>query len=319
MRRLIGSLVVATLVVAPGFARASTLFSTAPDLRTSFLLRVFGETSDAQARLGVSNLDARSESPLRTAAFVVSIATVPQAVANPPLHASPVGARARFAAAPAQALAYVVSRPPRQHLGISMRAPTIAPVTSAYEALPPTFFASDERSSAFSFPSVSTSSAPAFVTQSALDGAAAPESGLAQNLQIPVSLRVGNLRILAGVNAAFGTTPSSGIDNTLPVFVPSYSGVSRSSVGAAFAVPVAPRLLLGFGYNTERLMTGYGLPTTVDGLDARNDTYTGNVTFLFPRLSSALSFSAQQYRYQDNLVPAEFTQLRENLNLTVKF
>ncbi|MHB8432107.1 MAG: hypothetical protein ACYC8W_03225 [Candidatus Tyrphobacter sp.] len=317
MRRLIGSLVIATLVVAPAFARASTLFSATPDLRATLLMRVFGETSDARARLGISNLDARSESPLRAAAFVVSITNAAQTAVDVPVRAPAVVAH--FPAAPAQALTYVVSRPPQAHPGVSIHVPVSAPVTSAYEALPPALFASDERSGAFSFPSVSTSSVPSFVTQSALEGTSAPGSGLAQNVQIPVSLRVGNLRVLAGFNAAFGTTPSSGINNTLPVFVPSYSGVSRSSVGAAFAVPVAPRLLLGFGYNTERLITGYGVPATVEGLDARNDTYSGNITFLFPRLSSALSFSAQQYRYQDNLLPAEFTQLRENLNLTVKF
>ncbi len=318
MRRLIGLLAAATLVVAPVFAHASTLFSPAPDLRTTLWMRVFGDTADAGARLDVENLDARSESPLRTAAFVVSIVTPPQAAARGLVQAPPLAVPTRFAVVPAQTRTYV-SQSPQRHFGVSMREPVAAPVTSAYEALPPTLFASNARASAFSFSSVSTSSIPAFVTQSALGGPAAPESGLAQSVQLPVSLRVGNLRVLAGVNAAFGTTPSSGIDNTLPVFVPSYSGVNRSSIGAAFAVPVAPRLLLGFGYNTERLMTGYGLPTTVDGLDARNDTYTGNVTFLFPRLSSALSFSAQQYRYQDNLMPAEFTQLRENLNLTVKF
>ena len=48
--------------------------------------------------------------------------------------------------------------------------------------------------------------------------------------------------------------------------------------------------------------------------------YGGKLTFAIPHSSSSLSISACQYRYQDNIAPANtFHQTREDVNFTVKF
>jgi hypothetical protein len=321
LRSYYGWLVAATLVVAPAAAHASTLFAPVPDVRTTLVLRLFGEVSDAHASpLTIGTIVA--ESPLREAAFVVHIdsnaAPAHQAVAVVAQEAVQPASRLAFVPAspsvePTRLQRTVAREPNRVTFGTTMA------VTAAYEAIPPSLFSSDTNASTYLFPSAPTRAIPGLLSSSALDDGSSAGAALDRSVQVPVALRVGNLRLLAAFNAGLGSVQSSGIDNTMPDFVPSYAGVSRSTLGADLAVPVAPRLLLGVGYNTERLVTGYGMPTGLDGLDARNDTYSGNVTFLFPRLSSALSLSAQQYRYQDNVMPAEFTQLREDLNLTVKF
>lgn len=313
--RPIGWLVGAMMALAPLTAYASTPFAPVPDLRTTLLLRLFGEVSDSRTSLVA--MTAQSESPLRDAAFVVSISGAPAPIPLRPSIAHSEAAPPSVPAYVAPQVAYFMARSPAAGIARA-RVPLVQPVTSAYEAAPESLFEGDANTSAFSFNGAPASLQPDAAMSNALDGTST-DSTLEQSVQVPVALRVGNLRVLAGFNAGLSTNALSGVDNTLPVFVPAYAGVSRSSLGANVAVPVAPRLMLGLGYNTERLVTGYGVPTTLDGLDARNDTYSGNVTFLFPRLGSALSLSAQQYRYQDNLIPAEFTQLREDLNLTVKF
>ena len=316
MRRLIGWLFGAVFAFAPAVAYAySPLFGSPVDVRTTLMLRLFGEFTDA--RTSFATVSAQSESPLRDAAFVVSIrerdsAAVPArhvvarsiATITSPAYVAPAMSFFTRSVQPAAE--------PRSRAAVSVA------LASAYEAAPPSLFESDSNTDAFSFTGGPVSAPATNGFLSALD-ASSTDTTLDQSVQVPLALRVGNLRLIAGFDAGLSSTPGSGIDNTLPDFVPAYAGVSRSSLGANLAVPVAPRLLLGMGYNTERLVAGYGVPSTLGGLDARNDTYTGNLTFLFPRLGSALSLSAQQYRYQDNVIPAEYTQLREDLNLTVKF
>ncbi|MBV8283698.1 MAG: hypothetical protein JO175_03555, partial [Candidatus Eremiobacteraeota bacterium] len=51
-----------------------------------------------------------------------------------------------------------------------------------------------------------------------------------------------------------------------------------------------------------------------------DNAYGGGLTFALPHSSSTLSLSAYQYRYQDNILPANsLSQTRENLDFTVKF
>jgi hypothetical protein len=141
-----------------------------------------------------------------------------------------------------------------------------------------------------------------------------------QTVQLPMAMQVGNLHLQAriGASAQLGAADVESEEN-LPAFIAPFTSVSRSSLNAALAVPVTPRLLLGLGYGTEHLLGGYGAPG-LDSLDARNDMYSGRLTFLLPHFSSALSLSAQQYRYQDNMLPTDaYTQLRESLDLTIKF
>ncbi len=316
MRRSIGVVLAATVALAPYVARAQLTLPSPKDFRTAFLLRLFAEVSDGRASFAASNGDERSESPLRDAAFVVRIEPMATDVEQFNVVADDE-ALLRIATVRIQLPSYA-QRAVHEQTRVAERIASPTPVTSAYETAPPTLFAS-AGTNKFSFMSAPSDTIPAFVTQSALNDSNTIESQLEQSLQVPLTVRLGNTQLLAGFNAGQASLPSTGLENTLPVFVPAYAGVNRSDLGANFAVPVTSRLLFGLGYNTEHLVTGYGMPTYLDGLDARNDTYSGNLTFFFPRLSSAVSLSAQQYRYQDNLVPAEFTQLREDLNLTVKF
>lgn len=315
MRHFSGWLFAAILICVPAFGQAATLF--APNLGQTLVLRLFGEVSDGTTSLVSGNV--AFDSPLREAAFVVS------ADASAP---APSIALVRVPRVRTVTLAHFVYVAPRLAALATRVAGTtqqpIAPslglgVTSDYQGDTGPAFFDDASTAQFSFTGASSRLIPAFVTQSALSAQPATDPTLDQNLLVPLAVRVGNFRMLAGLSAGFSSTPSSGVDNTLPVFVPTYANVSRSSLGANLAVPLAPRLVVGVGYNTEQILTGYGVPLDAQGLDGRNDTYSGNLTFLFPRLSSALSLSAQQYRYQDNLIPAEYTQLRGDLNLTVKF
>ncbi len=314
MRRYVGWFFAAVLIAVPVTATAARL-PAAPNVPRLLMLRLFGEVSDAQTPLTFAGWHAGFDSPLRQAAFVVRIDTASSCCEGraTPMRSVTIArlalpSRTAFAAAPA---------PPRVAAPAFVGA-SAESVTSSYEPAAPAFLSGGIGSDAFSFMRAPRPTVPAFVVQSALQSGGDAVPNLGSSVQLPVALRVGNLRLIAGFDAGLATT-ASGIDDTLPVFIPPYAAVNRSSLGAHIAVPIAPRLLVGLGYNTERLVTGYGMPSTLAGLDARNDTYSGNLTFLFPRLSSALSLSAQQYRYQDNLVPAEFTQLREDLNLTVKF
>lgn len=104
-----------------------------------------------------------------------------------------------------------------------------------------------------------------------------------------------------------------------PLVVPNYADLSKVSLGAALAVPVVHGLTLNLNYGTDRMFGGYGLPGLVN-LDATGNSYGGKLTFDIPHSTSTLSISASQLRYQDNIAPAnDYTQMRENVNFTVKF
>lgn len=101
--------------------------------------------------------------------------------------------------------------------------------------------------------------------------------------------------------------------------VPNYGSLSRLSIGAGVAVPLINGLTLNLNYDTAHLLGSYGLPGLTN-LDAIDNAYGGGLTFALPHSSSTLSLSAYQYRYQDNILPANsLTQTRENVNFTVKF
>jgi hypothetical protein len=104
-----------------------------------------------------------------------------------------------------------------------------------------------------------------------------------------------------------------------PLVIPNSANVSRLSLGAGVAVPLVNGLTLNLNYDTARLLGSYGLPGLTN-LDAVDNAYGGGLTFSIPHSSSTLSFSAYQYRYQDNILNANsLTQTRENVNFTVKF
>ena len=107
-------------------------------------------------------------------------------------------------------------------------------------------------------------------------------------------------------------------DGNLPVLIPAYADVSKRTVAAGVGVPVTRNVTVNVQAETQHLMGGYGAPGLGSNLDAQNTVYGGKVTFQLPHAAS-VSLSAKQYRYQDNLTPAAFTQTSANLNFTVKF
>ncbi len=331
MGRLVGFVVAtAFLVAAAAPARASTVLPAPASVGAALMLRLFGEVSDARASFSASSGDVAGESPLRDAAFRVSIAAMPQS--TPALLVAPDDAAlAKLVTVGRLARVRPVDRTAVEnpgtfaHVGASMqparhmvaRTPMPMLVTAEYQPAPTTLDDGANDSNAFAFGGQRSEPMSGSPTQTFSFQNDSALGSQAQSVQLPLALRVGNLHLQARLGAAQLTSANADNAENLPVYIPPYAGVSRASLGATLALPVAPRLLLGFGYNTEHLLGGYDMP---DGLDARNDTYSGGLTFLFPRLSSAISLSAQQYRYQDNLVPTNtYTELREGLNLTVKF
>ncbi len=310
MGRVIGLLLAATLS-ASASAYAQAWLPPAPSLGGLLIARIFGEIPLPRSLV---LRDASDESPLHTAAFRVSFATLPQM--QPQTH--PV------TRTPAALVAYAkIPQLPSSRDGAgrtitrtASRQTAPVPVTAEYQ--PETIVPTASASGAFSFPIGQDSAPLGFSTQETDFGEfSALASGSAQ---LPLSMRVGNVRLQARFGAASQLAPASAESGEiLPAFIAPYTSVNRNVLGAAFALPVAPRLLLGFGYDTEHVLGGYQMPG-YDSLDARNDTYSGKLTFLIPRFSSSLSLSAEQYRYQDNLLQSDaYTQLRESLNLTVKF
>ena len=147
--------------------------------------------------------------------------------------------------------------------------------------------------------------------------------------------RVGSHKVDVDVSSGFEhmtvnspIAASSGFDGTssyelsnlnLPVLVPAYADVSKRTLSAGVGVPVARNVSVQVQYDAQRLQGGYGAPGLVN-LDARNDVYGGRVTLQIPHSASAISLSAKQYRYQDNLLPSNaFTQTSADVNFTVKF
>lgn len=99
---------------------------------------------------------------------------------------------------------------------------------------------------------------------------------------------------------------------------PNYLNVTRRSLNASAAVPLTHALSLNLQYNAQFYSGSYS--TLQQNIDERKDSYLGNLTYQIPRSSSAIVFSAKQYRYRDAFVPAyNVTQNRADLNFTVKF
>ncbi len=106
---------------------------------------------------------------------------------------------------------------------------------------------------------------------------------------------------------------------SLPVFVPAYADVSAHTIATGVTVPVTRSLTANLQYDTQHLLGAYGAPG-LNGIDANNTIYGAQLTFKLPKSASAISLSARQYHYQDNLIPSNaLTQTNANLNFTVKF
>lgn len=168
------------------------------------------------------------------------------------------------------------------------------------------------------------------------DSAQAPQLSLrddSYNAGADIGIRAGRRNLDVGLSSSYEqltrndntfapAAPSAslsmpGADTSL--VIPNYGNLSRLSIGAGVAVPLINGLTLNLNYDTARLLGSYGLPGLTN-LDAIDNAYGGGLTFALPHSSSTLSLSAYQYRYQDNILPANsLSETRENLNFTVKF
>jgi hypothetical protein len=108
------------------------------------------------------------------------------------------------------------------------------------------------------------------------------------------------------------------LSNNLPVFVPAYADISKQTLSAGVAVPVSRRLTASVQVDAQHLFGGYGAPGLTN-LDANNMNYGARLTYQL-KGSSAISLSANQFHFQDNLIPLNaYSQTSANLNFTVKF
>ena len=121
--------------------------------------------------------------------------------------------------------------------------------------------------------------------------------------------------------STLGSTSSWQLPGTdAPFAVPNYADVNAFSVGAGVAVPVLRNLTLNVNYAAQRYSGGYGFLPGLVNLDTVNNSYGGQLTFDLPHTANTLSVSAYQNRYQDSVLPINgYTQMREDVNFTVKF
>jgi len=168
------------------------------------------------------------------------------------------------------------------------------------------------------------------------DSAQAPQIALHDNAYgagADIAVRAGRRNVDVGLSSSYeqltrndtNFAPSAPLSAlSLPgddtsLVIPNFGNLSRLSLNAGVAVPLINGLTLKLNYDTARLLGSYGLPGLTN-LDAIDNAYGGGLTFALPHSSSTLSLSAYQFRYQDNILPANsLTQTRENLNFTVKF
>lgn len=109
-------------------------------------------------------------------------------------------------------------------------------------------------------------------------------------------------------------------EDTSLLYYPGLTEVVRHGMNARVAVPLSHALTVGLQYDTAHYQGNYNTVLLAPGLDARKDTYLGNVTYQIPNSSSLITLSARQFRYQDTFAPNfNLTETRADLSLTVKF
>jgi hypothetical protein len=106
-------------------------------------------------------------------------------------------------------------------------------------------------------------------------------------------------------------------EDTSLLYYPGLTDMVRHGVNARLAVPISPVVTVGLQYDTAHYQGNYGT-VFAPGVDARKDTYLGNLTYQLPN-SSLITLSARQYRYQDSLTPFNLSETRADLSFTVKF
>jgi hypothetical protein len=333
------------------------IFNEHLDLGQQLMLRLFGETSDSSASFAAIHGDRMGESPLRElalqaqgpgakpyfssdvgAAFAEDRLTMGDLTADQPSY---FGESARFVTAPTE-LSFVAPSPLNDEAVTVLSSsafftaaykpeppePNISPAPGTLAFAPPEVHALDFLPTAqvgavrFDGHDATAVQPPQLGTRDASYGAGA-------NVDVRAGKRSLNLNLsseyehLETADSSFSTSAlgSSGDLTELgaPFLVPDDSQLNRLSLGAGVSVPVVHGLTLNLNYGAQRLYGAYGFPGFMN-LDTINNTYGGKLTFDLPRLSSSLSISAYQDRFEDSLLPINgSTQTREDVNFTVKF
>lgn len=147
--------------------------------------------------------------------------------------------------------------------------------------------------------------------------------------QTNLNVRAGNARValqlggslehLSNASSFFYAPADPDLQTQPLLYYPGIGNIVKHGIDAKVAVPVNERLTVGLQYDAQHYQGDYATSDTT-GLDAWKNTYLGNVTYQLPNGSSAITFSARQYRYQDALSPNySLTQTRAALDFTVKF
>lgn len=345
---------VLTAVLWPGVAFASLAVSFSPqpiDLSTQLFARLFGESSDRSAAETPLRDLAFQVNAVATATATVSAPTTllqlptPSTTLSNPSFVPPSPSR--------DASMAVLSEPLRvpavEYYEGAAPDPTNAPATHRFDLsglqvvpLPSAAFAP---ASFAAGPSAATQGASVNipVRLGKLRFSPHAEAAQAQNLQTNFStgslgagatldVRAGSRNLGVDLSSQlqhatlsapqFSTTgaPAVGLaaDN-LPLFVPAYADVSAHTISTGVTVPVTRSLTANLQFDTQHLLGTYGQPG-ISNLDASNTVYGAQLTYNLPRTTSAISFSASQNHFQDNLVPMNaLTQTNANVNFTIKF
>ena len=346
-------------VAFASFAPAASAFAPpAVDLSAALFARLFGESTDREASFNAVAGDPMAETPLRNLAFRVnpvvhqavvetvgSQLPVPSVNLSDPSFAAPLQPRASLADMGAQlrvpAVEYYESADPL---------PTDAPATHRFDldGLQVSPAKISDFAAAPAQPAASTNAQGAsislplhlgkvrfsphaeaaqtqnlqtnFSTGALGAGATLDVRAGSRNLGVDLSSALEHATLTAPQFSAVGAPPVAELaGSNVPVFVPAYADVSTHTLSTGLRVPVTRALTADLQYNTQHLLGGYN-PSGILSLDANNTIYGAQLTYNLPKSSSAISFSASQYHFQDNLVPANaLTQTNANLNFTIKF
>ena len=351
---------VLTAVLWPGIASASLADSFAPqpiDLSAKLFARLFGESTDSQAAFNAEAGDPLAETPLRDLAFRVddtAIATVntPTIVVQLPAPSASLS-DASFAPPPSRAnsiagLSAQLRVPAVEYYEEAAPVPTDAPATHRFglsglriasvssPAFAPTLEASapGETSAGVKMPvrlgklrfsphaeaALTQNVQPDFNTGALGAGATINVRAGARNLGVDLSSQLEHATLSAPQFSTSGTSTTLNLaGDNLPVFVPAYADVSAHTLSTGVTVPVTRSLTANVQFDTQHLLGTYSQPGA-SGLDANNTIYGAQLTYNIPRSTSAISFSASQYHFQDNLMPSNaLTQTNANVNFTIKF
>ncbi|HYL26568.1 MAG TPA: hypothetical protein VEW74_01970 [Candidatus Nitrosotalea sp.] len=328
------------------------------DIGSQLMLRLFGENTDSAASFAATLGDRASESPLRDLALNVAHPSQARYLAGGVTARfgeqrfalnDLSGERATSFTAPVVlSVAQVRFEPPSGPTSdSSVFTPPSGHFLAAYQPAPPDAAVSPAPGTvAFALPEVHTSDYVAGAPQSAAvrfesgDNGSSPQTpqialhdasyNAGANFDVRAGKRTVNLNLSSGYEhvgndtgtLSLGTTDSFSswqLPGGAPLVIPSASDLNRLSLGAGFSVPVTRGLTLNLNYDAQRLYGGYGLPGLVN-LDAVDNSYGGKLTFNIPRISSSLSISAYQDRFQDSIMPLNgYNATREDVNFTVKF